>query len=219
VGQKVHPKGFRIGVIRDWESKWYAGKNYADLLLEDFKVRRYIKEKLFASGVGQVVIERTGNIVRVFVHTAKPGMVIGRGGAGVEELRKALVALTGKQVYVNIIEIKSPEMNAQLVAEGIAAQLEKRVAFRRAMRQSMGRTMRAGAKGIRVAVGGRLNGAEIARREWAREGTIPLHTLRADIDYGVATAHTAYGQIGVKVWIYKGEVLPKPAKAAAEGGE
>ncbi|KAF0197254.1 MAG: small subunit ribosomal protein S3 [Bacillota bacterium] len=219
MGQKVHPKGFRIGVIRDWDSKWYAEKNYADLLLEDFKIRRYIKEKLFTAGVGQVVIERTGNIVRVFIHTAKPGMVIGRGGAGVEEIRKALEVLTKKQVYVNIMEIKTPELNAQLVAENVAAQIEKRIAFRRAMRQSMGRTMRSGAKGIRIAVGGRLNGAEIARREWAREGTIPLHTLRADIDYGVATAHTAYGQIGVKVWIYKGEVLPKPTKAAAEGGE
>jgi len=218
VGQKVHPKGFRIGVIRDWESKWYAEKNYADLLLEDFKVRRYIKEKLYATGVGQVVIERTGNIVRVFIHTAKPGMVIGRGGAGVEDLRKALEALTKKQVYVNIMEIKTAELSAQLVAENVAAQIEKRIAFRRAMRQVMGRTMRSGAKGVRVAVGGRLNGAEIARREWAREGTIPLHTLRADIDYGVATAHTAYGQIGVKVWIYKGEILPKPSKVEAEGG-
>jgi small subunit ribosomal protein S3 len=219
VGQKVHPKGLRIGVIRDWESKWYAEKNYSDLLLEDFKVRRYIKDKLFATGVGQVVIQRTGAIVRVFIHTAKPGMVIGRGGAGVEELRKALEILTKKQVYVNIIEIKTPELNAQLVAENVAAQIEKRIAYRRAMRQVMGRTMRLGAKGIRVAIGGRLNGAEIARREWAREGTIPLHTLRADIDYGVATAHTAYGQIGIKVWIYKGEILPKPTKAAAEGGE
>lgn len=218
MGQKVHPKGFRIGVIRDWESKWYAEKNYADLLLEDFKVRRYIKEKLYATGVGQVVIERTGNIVRVFIHTAKPGMVIGRGGAGVEDLRKALEALTKKQVYVNIMEIKTAELSAQLVAENVAAQVEKRIAFRRAMRQAMGRTMRSGAKGVRVAVGGRLNGAEIARREWAREGTIPLHTLRADIDYGVATAHTAYGQIGVKVWIYKGEILPKPSKVEAEGG-
>jgi len=218
VGQKVHPKGLRIGVIRDWESKWYAERTYADLLLEDFKVRRYIKEKLFATGVGQVVIERTGNIVRVFIHTAKPGMVIGRGGAGVEDLRKALERLTKKQVYVNIMEIKTAELNAQLVAENVAQQIEKRIAFRRVMRQVMGRTMRSGAKGIRVAVGGRLNGAEIARREWAREGTIPLHTLRADIDYGVATAHTAYGQIGVKVWIYKGEILPKPAKAQAEGG-
>jgi len=218
VGQKVHPKGFRIGVIRDWESKWYAEKNFADLLLEDFKVRRYIKEKLYATGVGQVVIERTGNIVRVFIHTAKPGMVIGRGGAGVEDLRKALEALTKKQVYVNIMEIKTAELSAQLVAENVAAQVEKRIAFRRAMRQAMGRTMRSGAKGVRVAVGGRLNGAEIARREWAREGTIPLHTLRADIDYGVATAHTAYGQIGVKVWIYKGEILPKPSKVEAEGG-
>jgi len=218
VGQKVHPKGFRIGVIRDWDSKWYADKNYADLLLEDFKVRRYIKEKLFATGVGQVVIERTGNIVRVFIHTAKPGMVIGRGGAGVEDLRKSLETLTKKQVYVNIMEIKTAELSAQLVAENVAQQIEKRIAFRRAMRQVMGRTMRSGAKGIRVAIGGRLNGAEIARREWAREGTIPLHTLRADIDYGVATAHTAYGQIGVKVWIYKGEILPKPVKVDAEGG-
>lgn len=219
MGQKIHPKGLRIGIIRDWDSKWYAEKNYADYLLEDYQIREYLKEKLYAAGISHIVIERAGNVLRVFIHAAKPGMVIGRGGTGIEELRSALAQLTGKQVYVNVIEIKVPELAAQLVAENIAAQLEKRFPFRRAMRQAMQRTMRGGAKGIRVSVAGRLNGAEIARTEWAREGTIPLHTLRADIDYAVATAHTTYGQIGVKVWIYKGEILPAAKNKTAERGE
>lgn len=219
MGQKIHPKGLRVGIIRDWDSKWYAEKNFSDYLLEDYKIRQFLKEKLFAAGISHIVIERAGNVLRTFIHAAKPGMVIGRGGTGVEELRTALEGMTGKQVYVNVIEIKSPELSAQLVAENIAAQLERRISHRRANRQAMMRTMRAGAKGIRISVAGRLNGAEIARSEWVREGTIPLHTLRADIDYAVATAHTTYGQIGVKVWIYKGEVLPKAKNRTAEGGE
>ncbi|NLY54631.1 MAG: 30S ribosomal protein S3 [Firmicutes bacterium] len=218
MGQKVHPKGLRVGIIKDWDSKWYAEKNFADYLLEDYQIRQYLKERLYDAGISHIVIERAGNVLRTFIHAAKPGMVIGRGGSGVEDLRAALEEMTGKQVYVNVIEIRVPELSAQLVAENIAAQLERRVGHRRAMRQAMMRTMRAGAKGIRVNVAGRLNGAEIARSEWAREGTIPLHTLRADIDYATATAHTTYGQIGVKVWIYKGEVLPQ-AKKTAKGGE
>jgi small subunit ribosomal protein S3 len=221
VGQKINPRGFRVGVIRDWDSKWYAEKNFDDFLLEDFKIRRYVKTKYFAAGISRVVIERTGNIVRVFVHTAKPGMVIGRGGTGIEDLRHALEDLTSRQISVNVIEIKQPDLDSQLLGEWIASQIERRVAFRRAMRQAMQRAMRAGAKGIRISVSGRLNGAEISRSEWAREGTIPLQTLRADIDFAVTTAHTTYGQIGVKVWIYRGEVLPakKQRVAAAEGGE
>jgi small subunit ribosomal protein S3 len=219
VGQKIHPKGLRVGIIKDWDSKWYAEKDYSDFLLEDFQIRKFLKEKLFDAGISHIVIERAGNVLRTFIHAAKPGMVIGRGGTGVEDLRKALEEMTGKQVYVNVIEIKSPELSAQLVAENIAAQLERRISHRRANRQAMMRTMRAGAKGIRINVAGRLNGAEIARSEWVREGTIPLHTLRADIDYAVATAHTTYGQIGVKVWIYKGEVLPQAKNKTAEGGE
>lgn len=219
MGQKIHPKGFRVGIIRDWDSKWYAEKNYADYLLEDYQIREFLKKKLFSAGISHIVIERAGNVLRTFIHTAKPGMVIGRGGTGVEELRKALEGMTGRQVYVNVIEIKSPELSAQLVAESIAAQLERRISHRRANRQAMMRTMRQGAKGIKIMVAGRLNGAEIARTEWVREGTIPLHTLRADIDYAGATAHTTYGQIGVKVWIYKGEILPKAKNRTAEGGE
>ncbi len=219
MGQKIHPKGLRVGIIKDWDSKWYAEKDYSDFLLEDFQIRKFLKEKLFNAGISHIVIERAGNALRTFIHAAKPGMVIGRGGTGVEDLRKALADMTGKQVYVNVIEIKNPDLSAQLVAENIAAQLERRISHRRANRQAMMRTMRAGAKGIRINVAGRLNGAEIARSEWVREGTIPLHTLRADIDYAVATAHTTYGQIGVKVWIYKGEVLPQAKNKTAEGGE
>lgn len=219
MGQKIHPKGLRVGIIKDWDSKWYAEKNYSAYLLEDYQIREFLKEKKFDAGISHIVIERAGNVLRVFIHAAKPGMVIGRGGTGVEELRKALESMTGKQVYLNVIEIKSPELSAQLVAENIAAQLERRVSHRRANRQAMMRTMRQGAKGIKIMVSGRLNGAEIARTEWVREGTIPLHTLRADIDYACATAHTTYGQIGVKVWIYKGEVLPKAKNRTAEGGE
>lgn len=222
MGQKVHPKGLRIGIIKDWDAKWFAGrKQFAELLLEDVKIRKYIKEKLYAAGISRIVIERAANRVRVTIYTAKPGIVIGRGGAEVEALRKELEKMTGKQIHVNIVEIKQPEIDAQLVAESIAAQIEKRVAFRRAMKQAVARALKAGAKGVKVMVSGRLAGAEIARSEWIREGRVPLHTLRADIDYGFAEADTTYGKIGVKVWIYKGDVLPeaKKAPAAVEGGE
>jgi len=220
VGQKVNPHGLRVGIIKDWDSKWYAGdKEFADLLIEDHKIREYLKKKLFSSGVSRIEIERTANKVRININTAKPGMVIGKGGAGIESLRKEVEKLTNnKSVSINITEIKVPELDAQLVAENIAAQLEKRISFRRAMKQAMQRTMRAGAKGIKAMTSGRLGGAEIARSEWYREGTIPLQTLRADIDYGFAEAHTTYGRIGVKVWIYKGEVLPEAKKVVEEGG-
>lgn len=223
MGQKVNPIGLRIGIIKDWEGKWFADKrNYAGLLHEDIKIRKFIKKKLFAAGVSRVTIERAANRVKVSIHTAKPGIVIGRGGAEVENLRKQLEKLTGKQVSVNIVEIKVPELDAQLVAENVAAQLEKRIAFRRAMKQAVSRSMKMGAKGIKIACGGRLAGAEIARSEWYSEGKVPLHTLRADIDYGVTEANTTYGKIGIKVWIYKGEVLPAakaPAKTPVRGGK
>lgn len=215
MGQKVNPHGLRIGVIKSWDAKWFADKDYAKLLHEDIKVRNFIKNKLYSAGVSRVEIERAANRVKVTIHTGKPGMVIGRGGAGIEDLKKSLKALIDKAVDVNIAEIKQAELDATLVAENIAAQLEKRIAFRRAMKQSVGRTMRMGAKGIKVMVGGRLGGAEIARTESYREGSIPLHTLRADIDYGTAEAKTTYGRIGVKVWIYKGEVLPQAPKGDA----
>lgn len=221
MGQKVHPIGLRIGIIRDWESKWYAGKReFAELLHEDLMIRKYIKERFNAAGVSRIEIERAANRVRVTIHTARPGMVIGRGGTEVESVRKALEEKTGKQIQVNIVEIKVPELDAQLVAENIASQLERRVSFRRAMRQAQQRAMRLGAEGIKISVAGRLGGAEIARTEWNPEGKIPLHTLRADIDYGFAEAATTYGQIGVKVWIYKGEVLPSRSQSSesAEGG-
>ncbi len=221
MGQKVHPIGLRIGIIKDWESKWYAGKrDFAELLHEDLMIRKYIKERFYSAGVSRIEFERAANRVRVTIHTARPGMVIGRGGTEVDSVRRFLEEKTGKQIQVNIVEIKVPELDAQLVAENIASQLERRVSFRRAMRQAQQRTMRLGAEGIKVAVSGRLGGAEIARREWNPEGKIPLHTLRADIDYGFAEADTTYGQIGVKVWIYKGEVLPsKPQSSeSAEGG-
>mgnify|MGYP000892604110 CR=1 FL=1 len=208
MGQKVHPKGLRVGIIRGWESNWYADKNYAELLHEDIKIRKYIKAQLFAAGISGVEIERAANRIKASIRTAKPGIVIGRGGAEVELLRKTLEKMTGKKVNVNIIEIKKPELDAQLVSEGIAAQLEKRVAFRRAMKQAVSRTMRIGAQGVKISSSGRLAGAEIARSEWYSEGKVPLHTLRADIDYGFAEANTTYGKIGVKVWIYKGEILP-----------
>lgn len=223
MGQKVNPHGLRIGIIKTWDAKWYADKEYATNLHEDVKMRKLIKKKLYAAGVSRIEIERSLNRVKVTVHTAKPGMVIGRGGSGIEDLRKTLKNLTGKAIDVNVAEIRQAELDATLVAENIAAQLEKRIAFRRAMKQSVMRTMRMGAKGIKVMVGGRLGGAEIARTESYREGSIPLHTLRADIDYGTAEAHTTYGVIGVKVWIYKGEILPqakKPVAAAvSEGSE
>jgi small subunit ribosomal protein S3 len=219
VGQKVHPIGFRIGVIRDWESKWFAEKDFGTLLLEDVKIREYLKNKLKDSAVSHIDIERAANRVNVTIHTAKPGMVIGKGGAEVEVIRNYIAAMSNKKVHINISEIKHPDLDAILVAEAVALQLERRVSFRRAMKQAMQRTMRSGAKGIKVATSGRLGGAEIARTEGYSEGTVPLHTLRADIDYGTAEAATTYGRIGVKVWIYRGEVLP-PAKKKAqpEGG-
>ena len=210
MGQKVNPHGLRVGIIKDWSSKWYSGKrDFSNLLIEDKKIRKYIKNKFYTSGVSKVEIERAANRVKVTVFTAKPGMVIGKGGAGVDDLKKELEVMTGKNVFINIIEIKVPELDAQLVAENIASQLEKRVSFRRAMKQAIQRTMRAGAKGIKTMVSGRLGGAEIARSERYSEGTIPLQTLRADIEYGFAEADTTYGKIGVKVWIYKGEILGK----------
>jgi len=217
LGQKVHPHGLRVGIIKDWDAKWYANdKNFADLLIEDNKIREFLKKKLFAAGIPKIEIERAANRVKINIFTAKPGIVIGRGGEGVDQVKKELEKMTGKTVLINIVEVKNPEMDAQLVAENIAAQLEKRISFRKAMKQSISRAMRAGAKGIKAACSGRLGGAEIARSEGYHEGTIPLQTLRADIDYGFAEADTTYGKIGVKVWIYKGEVLPKPKKAKAE---
>lgn len=220
MGQKVNPVGFRIGIIRDWESKWYAGnKDFGNLLMEDVKIREFLKKKLKDAAVSKIEIERAANRVNVTIHTAKPGIVIGKGGAEVEVLRAQLTKISdGKKVHINISEIKNPELDAILVAESIAQQLERRVSFRRAMKQAMQRTQRAGAKGIKTAVSGRLGGAEIARQEGYSEGTVPLHTLRADIDYGTAEAHTTYGRIGVKVWIYRGEVLPAKKRAAEEGG-
>ncbi|WP_422658453.1 30S ribosomal protein S3 [Paenibacillus sp. EC2-1] len=219
MGQKVNPIGLRIGIIRDWESKWYAGKDFGDLLLEDVKIREYLKNKLKDSAVSRIEIERAANRVNVTIHTAKPGMVIGKGGSEVEVLRGQVTKIAGgKKVHINISEIKNPELDAILVAESIAQQLERRVSFRRALKQAIQRTMRSGAKGIKTSVSGRLGGAEIARTEGYSEGTVPLHTLRADIDYGTAEAHTTYGRIGVKVWIYRGEVLPTAKKQAAQEG-
>ncbi|HEU4965563.1 MAG TPA: 30S ribosomal protein S3 [Bacilli bacterium] len=223
MGQKVNPVGLRIGVIRDWESKWYANKkDYTELLHEDIKVREYVLNRLKDASVSAVEIERAANRVNITIHTAKPGMVIGKGGTEVDALRNSLNQMTGKRVHINIAEIKSPDVNAALVAQNVAQQLERRIAFRRAMKQSIQRTMRAGAKGIKIQVSGRLGGAEIARTEGYSEGTVPLHTLRADIDYATAEAHTTYGRIGVKVWIYRGEVLPTRAakkQVAEEGGK
>ncbi|RNB78823.1 30S ribosomal protein S3 [Brevibacillus panacihumi] len=218
MGQKVSPVGLRIGVIRDWESKWYADKDFATLLHEDLKIRKFVKGRLKDAAVSTIEIERAANRVNVTIHTAKPGMVIGKGGAEVEVLRKSLTDLTGKRVHININEVKRPDLDATLVAENIARQLENRISFRRAQKQSITRTLRAGAKGIKTLVSGRLGGADIARSEGYSEGTVPLHTLRADIDYGTAEAHTTYGRIGVKVWIYRGEVLPARKNVATEEG-
>ena len=219
MGQKVSPKGMRIGVIKDWDARWYADKNYEELLHEDLKVRKYVKTKLFESGVSDIITERTGNTkLRVTIHTAKPGIVIGAKGSEIEKLRKELEAMTGKQVNINIQEVKKPEADAQLVAEATAAQLVRRVAFRRAMKQAVGRALKSGAEGVKIALSGRLAGADIARTEWYSEGKVPLHTLRADIDYGFAEADTTYGKLGVKVWIYKGEVLHESRKSKKEGG-
>ncbi|RBR27834.1 30S ribosomal protein S3 [Enterococcus cecorum] len=218
MGQKVHPIGMRVGVIRDWDAKWYAEKEYAEYLHEDLRIRKFIASKLADAAVSTVEIERAANRVNVSIHTAKPGMVIGKGGAEVENLRKELNKLTGKRVHINIVEIKKPDLDAKLVGEGIARQLENRVAFRRAQKQAIQRTMRSGAKGIKTQVSGRLNGADIARSEGYSEGTVPLHTLRADIDYAWEEADTTYGKLGVKVWIYRGEVLPTK-KNTEKGGE
>ena len=218
MGQKVHPKGLRIGVIKDWDSRWYASpKNFPDQLAEDTWLRKLIKRQNYQAGIARIEIERAANRLKVFIHTAKPGIVIGKGGAGVDALRRMLEVRTQKQVHINIVEIKNPDADAQLIAESIATQLEKRVAFKRAMKQAVQRAMRQGAKGVKVMSSGRLGGAEMHRREWYWEGTVPLHTLRADIDYGFAEAHTTYGQIGVKVWIYKGEIFH--SRTAAQGGQ
>ena len=208
MGQKVNPHGLRVGVIKNWDSRWFAkDSTFGDTLVEDYKVRKFLKKTLYAAGVPRIEIERDALRVRIHIHCAKPGIVIGRGGSEIEKLRKQLEKMLNKPVIVNIVEVKQPDLSAQLVAENIAGQLERRVSFRRAMKQAIGRTMRLGAKGIKTRVSGRLGGAEIARSEDYHEGTIPLQTLRADIDYGFAEADTTYGKIGVKVWIYKGEVL------------
>jgi len=206
----VHPHGLRVGIIKDWDAKWIAPKKQlADTLIEDVKIRELIKNKLYTAGISKIQIERAANKISINIHTAKPGSVIGKGGSGIEALKNELEKFTKKTVLINIIEVKVPELDAQLVAENIAAQIEKRISFRRAMKQAISRAMKAGAKGIKTMVSGRLGGAEIARSEGYHEGTIPLQTLRADIDYGFAEAHTTYGRIGVKVWLYKGDVLPK----------
>ncbi|HMU37843.1 MAG TPA: 30S ribosomal protein S3 [Pseudomonadota bacterium] len=208
MGQKTHPVGFRLGVIRSWSSKWYEEKNYAKWLHEDVKLKNEIKKRLAHAGIAGVEIERAANKAKISIHTARPGIVIGKRGAGVEQIKKEIQALTDNEVFLNIQEVRKAEINAQLVAETIATQLERRVAFRRAMKKAIQTAMKFGAKGIRVSSSGRLGGAEMARYEWYREGRVPLHTLRADIDFGFAQAYTTYGVIGVKCWIFKGEVLP-----------
>ena len=217
MGQKVNPHGLRVGVIKDWDSKWYADAEFSEYLVEDYNIRKYLKKKLYSAGVSKIEIERASDRVKVIVFTAKPGVVIGKGGAEIEVTKKELQKLTGKNVLVDIKEIKRPDKDAQLVAENIALQLENRVSFRRAMKSCMGRTMKSGALGIKAACSGRLGGADMARTEFYSEGTIPLQTLRADIDYGFAEADTTYGKVGVKVWIYKGEVLP--TKGNKEGSD
>ena len=219
MGQKVNPHGLRVGVIKDWDSRWFAKDEvFGDTLVSDYNIRKYLKENLKLAGVPKIEIERNNAGVKVLIHCAKPGMVIGRGGVEIEKLRVKLEKMTGKAVAVNVAEVKQPDLDAQLVAESIAAQLEKRIAFRRAMKQAIGRTMRLGAKGIKITLSGRLGGAEIARSEHYHEGTIPLQTLRADIDYGFAEADTTYGKVGIKTWIYHGEVLPTKA-AKKEGSD
>ena len=219
MGQKVNPHGLRVGVIKDWDSRWFAKKNQiGDTLVSDYNLRAFLKKTLYAAGVAKVEIERDATRVRVNIHCAKPGIVIGKGGAEIEKLRLTCEKMLGKATLLNIVEIKAPDVNAQLVAESIAQQLEKRISFRRAMKQAIGRAMKLGAKGIKTQVSGRLGGAEIARTEQYHEGTIPLQTLRADIDYGFAEANTTYGRIGVKTWIYRGEVLSGAAKPRREGG-
>ncbi len=210
MGQKVHPHGLRVGVIKDWDAKWYADKkNFSTLLHEDIEVREFVKEKMYDAGIARIVIERAANQLKLDIYTARPGMVIGRGGSEVDALRQQIENKTGRRVQINVVEVDNPDLDAQLVAENIASQFERRVSFRRAMKQAMNRTMRQGAEGFKVLSSGRLGGAEMARKEGYSEGSVPLHTLRADIDYGFAEAYTTYGKIGVKVWIYKGEILPE----------
>lgn len=211
MGQKVHPIGFRLGYIKEWNSRWFAEKDYPQLLIEDIKIRDFLKKKLYHAGVSKIEIERAASKakkVKVTIHTARPGIIIGKKGAEVENLKNELQRMTQKEVFINIQEVKRAELDAQLVAENVALQLERRVGFRRAMKRAVTSAMKLGAKGIKIAVSGRLGGAEMARSEWYREGRVPLHTLRADIDYGLAEAKTTYGVIGVKVWIFKGEVFP-----------
>ena len=223
MGQKVHPTGIRLGIVKDWTSKWYAdGRDYADHLNMDLRVRGFLRKKLAAASVSRIQIDRTGSKARIVIHTARPGMVIGKKGEDIEALRKEVSAMMGlgqKDLQIGIEEIRRPELDAQLVAESVAQQLERRIMFRRAMKRAVGNTMRLGAQGIRINVAGRLNGAEIARAEWYREGRVPLHTLRADIDYGFAEAKTTYGVIGIKVWVFKGEVLVRPEQAAQAAPE
>jgi len=221
LGQKVHPIGFRLGIIKTWKSKWFAERGYAELLHEDLRIRKHIKEKLYHAGISRIEIERVANKagkVKVNIYTARPGIIIGKKGAEVENLKKELDEMTGKEVVINIKEVRRAEIDAQLVAENVAFQLERRVGFRRAMKRSVASAMKLGAKGIKIACAGRLGGAEMARREWYREGRVPLHTLRADIDYGFAEAKTKYGVIGVKVWIFKGEVIPGKEMREEEEG-
>lgn len=213
MGQKVHPVGFRLGVTKVWESNWFAKRAYGELLHEDIRIRKFIKDKLFHAGISRIEIERAAKRVKINIHTARPGIIIGRKGAEVDKLKVELEAMTGKQAFVNIIEIRRAELDAQLVAENVALQLERRIAFRRAMKKAVTSAMRLGAKGIRITCAGRLGGAEMARTEWYREGRVPLHTIRADIDYGAGEARTTYGMIGVKVWIFKGEIMPQPVAA------
>ena len=217
MGQKVNPHGLRVGVIKDWDSKWYAEADFADCLVEDYQIRKFLKKKLYNAGVSKIEIERTSDRVKIIISTAKPGMIIGKGGSEIEKVRAELQKMTTKKVVVDIKEVKRPDREAQLVAENIAQQLENRISFRRAMKSCMGRAMKSGAKGIKASCAGRLGGADMARTETYSEGTIPLHTLRADIDYGFAEADTTYGKIGVKVWVYKGEVLP--TKGNKEGSD
>jgi len=209
LGQKVHPIGFRLGVIKTWDSRWYAEKDFPALVIEDKKIRTFLKKKLYHSGVANIEIERAANKVKVIIHTSRPGIVIGKKGSEIEALKNELVKLVKREVMIDIQEVRKPEIDAQLVAENVASQLERRVAFRRAMKKAVGNTLKFGAQGIKISCAGRLGGAEMARREWYREGRVPLHTLRADIDYGFAQAHTTYGVIGVKVLIFKGEILDK----------
>jgi len=216
LGRKVHPMGFRIGVIRDWQGKWYSSKNYTEFLQEDIKLRKAVLEKYAEAAIAKVEVDRQANEVAITIHTARPGIVIGRGGQRVDEMRQYLEKLIGKKVRLNIQEIRQPELDATLVSRSIAEQLERRIAYRRAMKQSMFRNMQAGAKGIRVLCGGRLAGAEIARRQLMHQGRVPLHTIRADIDYGFSEAHTTMGRLGIKVWIYKGDVLPEAKEESSE---